>query len=75
MKNIMKAKKAVKKALQIQKDGGGFSLVEFLSPCPTIMKMDPVVARNWVSETLVKAFPLGIYRDRKPDCRKTRWFR
>ena len=41
MKNIMKAKKAVKKALQIQKDGGGFSLVEFLSPCPTIMKMDP----------------------------------
>ena len=67
MKNIMKAKKAVKKALQIQKDGGGFSLVEFLSPCPTIMKMDPVVARNWVSETLVKAFPLGVYRDRKPD--------
>jgi 2-oxoisovalerate ferredoxin oxidoreductase beta subunit len=67
MKNIMKAKKAVKKALQIQKDGGGFSLVEFLSPCPTIMKMDPVVARNWVADTLVKAFPLGAYRDRKPE--------
>ena len=67
MKNIMKAKKAVKKALQIQKDGGGFSLVEFLSPCPTIMKMDPVVARKWVAETLVKAFPLGVYRDRKPE--------
>jgi 2-oxoisovalerate ferredoxin oxidoreductase beta subunit len=67
MKNIMKAKKAVKKALQIQKDGGGFSLVEFLSPCPTIMKMDPVVARDWVADTLVKAFPLGVYRDRKPE--------
>jgi 2-oxoisovalerate ferredoxin oxidoreductase beta subunit len=67
MKNIMKAKKAVKKALQIQKDGGGFSLVEFLSPCPTIMKMDPVVARQWVADTLVKAFPLGVYRDRKPE--------
>ena len=35
-KNIMKAKRAVKKALEIQKDGGGFSLVEILSPCPTI---------------------------------------
>ena len=67
MKNIMKAKKAVKKALEIQKNGGGFSLVEFLSPCPTILKMDPVVARKWVAETLVKAFPLGVYRDRKPD--------
>jgi len=67
MKNIMKAKKAVKKALQIQKDGGGFSLVEFLSPCPTILKMDPVVARKWVGETLVKTFPLGVFRDHKPD--------
>ena len=67
MKNIMKAKRAVKKALQIQKDGGGFSLVEILSPCPTIMKMDPVVARKWVGETLVKAFPLGVFRDRKPE--------
>ncbi|HLI61790.1 MAG TPA: 2-oxoacid:acceptor oxidoreductase family protein, partial [Terriglobales bacterium] len=67
MKNIMKAKKAVKKALEIQKRGDGFSLVEFLSPCPTILKMDPVVARKWVGETLVKAFPLGVFRDRKPD--------
>ncbi len=67
MKNIMKAKKAVKKALEIQKNGGGFSLVEFLSPCPTIMKMDPVVARNWVGDTLVKAFPLGVFRDRRPE--------
>jgi 2-oxoisovalerate ferredoxin oxidoreductase beta subunit len=65
MKNIMKAKKAVKKALEIQKNGGGFSLVEILSPCPTILKMDPVVARKWVGETLIKAFPLGVFRDRK----------
>ena len=67
MKNIMKAKKAVKKALEIQKDHGGFSLVEILSPCPTILKMDPVVARQWVAETLTKAFPLGVFRDRQPD--------
>src|SRR5664279_6387215 len=67
MKNIMKAKKAVKKALQIQKDGHGFSLVEFLSPCPTIMKMDPVACRTWVGDTLMKAFPLGVFRDRQPD--------
>jgi 2-oxoisovalerate ferredoxin oxidoreductase beta subunit len=67
MKNVMKAKKAIKKALQIQQNGGGFSLVEILSPCPTILKMDPLVARKWVAETLTKAFPLGVYRDRKPE--------
>jgi len=67
MKNVMKAKKAIKKALQTQKDGGGFSLVEILSPCPTILKMDPLVARKWVAETLTKAFPLGVFRDRKPE--------
>ncbi len=67
MKNITKAKKAVRKALEIQKNGGGFSLIEMLSPCPTILKMDPVVARKWVAETLVKAFPLGVFRDRKPE--------
>jgi 2-oxoisovalerate ferredoxin oxidoreductase beta subunit len=67
MKNIMKAKRAVKKALEIQKNGGGFSLVEILSPCPTIMKMDPVFAWHWVGDTLVKAFPLGVFRDRKPE--------
>jgi 2-oxoisovalerate ferredoxin oxidoreductase beta subunit len=67
MKTISKAKKAVKKALEIQKNGGGFSLIEMLSPCPTILKMDPVVARKWVCETLLKAFPLGVFRDRKPE--------
>ena len=67
MKNIMKAKKAIKKALQIQKDGGGFSLVEILSPCPTILKMDPLVARKWVGETLMKEFPLGVFRDHRPE--------
>ena len=67
MKNIFRAKKAVKKALDIQKNGGGFSLIEILSPCPTILKMDPVAARKWVGEALMKTFPVGVFRDRKPE--------
>ena len=66
-KNIIKARRAVRKALENQKNGVGFSLVEILSPCPTILKMDPVVARKWVGETLAKQFPLGTYRDAKPE--------
>lgn len=66
-KNIIKARKAVRKAIENQKNGAGFSFVEILSPCPTILKMDPVVARKWVNETLTKNFPLGVYRDKKHD--------
>ena len=66
-KHILQARKAVKKALELQKQGAGFTMVEILSPCPTILKMEPTAARRWVGETLTKQFPLGVYRDRKPE--------
>ena len=66
-KQIISASRAIRKALEIQKRGLGFSLVEVLSPCPTIWKMDPVVAQHWVEENLVKNFPTGVYRDRSKE--------
>ena len=66
-KHILQARKAVKKALELQKQGAGFTMVEILSPCPTILKMEPVAARRYVAEVLTKHFPLGVYRDRKPE--------
>ncbi len=66
-KNIMKARKAVRKALEIQRDGIGFSFVELLSPCPTIWSKDPVEARKWVAEKMIPQFPLNVFRDRKHD--------
>jgi 2-oxoisovalerate ferredoxin oxidoreductase beta subunit len=64
-KNIMKARKAVRRALEIQRDGIGFSFVEILSPCPTIWAKDPVEARQWVAEKMLPIFPLNVFRDRK----------
>ena len=64
-KNIMKARRAVHKALQLQRDGAGFSFVEILSPCPTIWGKDPVEARRWVAEKMIPNFPLEVFRDRK----------
>ena len=64
-KNIMKARKAVRRALEIQRDGVGFSFVEILSPCPTIWAKDPVEARKWVAETMIPAFPLNVFKDKK----------
>lgn len=66
-KNIMKARRAIRKALEIQRDGIGFSFVEILSPCPTIWGMDPVPARKWVAEQMIPVFPLQVFRDRKPE--------
>jgi 2-oxoisovalerate ferredoxin oxidoreductase beta subunit len=64
-KNIMKARKAVRKALELQRDGAGFTLVEILSPCPTIWKMTSQESRKWIEEKMLAVFPLGVYRDRK----------
>lgn len=66
-KNIMKARKAVRKALEFQKQQAGFTLVEILSPCPTIWKKDPVKAKQFITEKMIPIFPLGVYRDRRPE--------
>ena len=66
-KHILQARKAVRKALELQKQGAGFTMIEILSPCPTILKMEPTAARRWVAEVLCQQFPPGVYRDRKPE--------
>ena len=63
-KSIMKAAKVIHKAIENQVKGLGFSLVEVLSPCPTIWKMDPVVSQHFVRDEMAANFSLGNYRDR-----------
>jgi 2-oxoisovalerate ferredoxin oxidoreductase beta subunit len=65
-KNIVKARRAVRKALEIQKQGAGFTLVEILSPCPTIWKMTPQEAQAFIAEKILPVFPLKVFKDRKP---------
>ena len=65
-KNIMRARRAVRKALEIQREGAGFAFVEILSPCPTIWNLPAVEARRWVADKMVPIFPLNVFRDRKP---------
>jgi len=63
IKQIQKAKKAIKKSFQVQLDDLGYSLVELLSPCPTNWKMSPKEAWKWVNEAMVKTYPLGVIKD------------
>jgi 2-oxoisovalerate ferredoxin oxidoreductase beta subunit len=66
-KHIMQAKKAVRKALEIQRDGKGYAFVEFLSMCPTNWRMDPMKSAEFVSDQMEKVFPLGCFRDRSTE--------
>lgn len=63
-KQHMKARKAVRRALQNQVEGRGFSFVEVLSACPTGWKLAPPEAVKWVEKQMIPVFPLGIYKDR-----------
>ena len=58
-KNIMTAKRCLKKAFQCQVDDVGFSLVEVLSPCPTYWRVSPADALKWIEEKMIPYFPLG----------------
>jgi 2-oxoisovalerate ferredoxin oxidoreductase beta subunit len=67
IKHIMAARKAIRRALEAQIKGLGFSMVEILSPCPTVWKLDPVDARTRVHDVMEKSFPLGVKCDRTAD--------
>ncbi len=62
-KNILRTKKAIKKAFQVQLDDLGFSLVEILSGCPTNWKMSPVEACERIDNEVVKNYPLKVIKD------------
>ena len=65
VKHINQTKKAIKKALQYQKEGKGYSFVEILSNCNTNWGMAPQKAMDWVRDVMVPYYPLGIFRDNK----------
>ena len=47
--------------LENQVKGLGFSLIEVLSPCPTVWKMDPVEAQHWVRDEMTKTYPSEFF--------------
>lgn len=57
--NVMKAKRAIKKAFKVQLDGLGYSFVSILSTCPTNWGMSPVQALDWLRDNLGTYYTLG----------------
>lgn len=61
-KNVIQAKKAIKKAFETQIKGLGYSLVEVLSQCPTNWHMTPAESLKWVDEKMAAYYPLGEFK-------------
>jgi 2-oxoglutarate/2-oxoacid ferredoxin oxidoreductase subunit beta len=57
--NYKQLKKFIKKALQNQIDGRGFSFVEVLSPCPTNWRTDAKATLEYLDKELGKYFKVG----------------
>ncbi len=62
-KQRTRAKKAIRKALELQVTGKGFAFVEVLSECPTHLGLDPEPAEQWVKDNMVPIFPLGVKKE------------
>ncbi|MBL8924016.1 MAG: 2-oxoacid:acceptor oxidoreductase family protein [Myxococcaceae bacterium] len=62
-KERKRAKTAIKKALQLQVEGRGFSFVEILAECPTHWGLSPQQSEEHVRDVLAKVYPLGVVKD------------
>lgn len=67
--NVLKAKRAIKKAFGYQMEGKGFTMVELLSTCPSNWGISPVESLSWLRENMLPYYPLGVTKegDRKND--------
>ena len=60
-KQIMARRQVIRRALENQVKGLGFSFVEVLSPCPTIWKFEPLEAQRFVRDEMAKDLPGGQF--------------
>ena len=56
---VRKAKKAIRKALELQKENKGLSFIEFVSNCNAGWKMTPNDSNIWMEENMFPFYPMG----------------
>lgn len=60
-KNIMKAKKLLRQAFELQHQG--FTFVELLNTCPTGWGLTPGQSLQWLERNMIPFFPLKTHRE------------
>ncbi len=62
--NVIKTRKAIKKAFQNQLDEKGFSMVEIVTSCPTNWGLSPLDSLDFLRDKMFAEYPLGVVRDK-----------
>lgn len=61
--NVSRTKRMITRALEVQLGGGGFSLVEILTMCPTGWFVETQEAASYLSDRLGAVHTLGVLKD------------
>lgn len=59
---VLRAKRAIKKAFRTQMEKKGFSIVEVLSMCPTYWGMPPIQSADRIKNEVSTFYPIGIIK-------------
>ncbi len=63
VKHIRETKAAIVKAFKKQQEKKGFSLIEILSTCPTNFHLSPKASLDYIRDTAVNFYPLGVFKE------------
>jgi 2-oxoglutarate ferredoxin oxidoreductase subunit beta len=63
VKNVKAAKKAIAKAFKYQAEGKGYTIIEVLSVCPTNWGLSMQASLDWLKDSLMPFYPLGVFKD------------
>ena len=61
--NARKAKKALRRAMEIQEQKIGTTFIEVVSNCPSGWKCTPLQSLEWIKEKSLPYFPLGVFKE------------
>jgi 2-oxoglutarate ferredoxin oxidoreductase subunit beta len=59
---VVKARRVLKTAFELQRDNKCFTFVEVLSTCPTNWGMTPIAATKWLQEQMVPYYPVQNFK-------------
>ena len=61
---IGKTRSYIKRACEVQLEGGGLGIVEVISNCPVGWNMTPIDSMHWLDEHVAPEYPPGVLVDR-----------
>ena len=67
VKQILKTKRYIREAFQVQLNDEGFSMVEILSMCPSNWKLSAVDSCGYIENEMTQDFPLGVIKQRETE--------